>query len=125
MVCQNVQHLAAFFFTARLYAMPQHVLVAGLMHSFFEDESTTLSGFLQRPTGQDAGYFGDILLAVAAIHPERVQFHQFPAIVLVQTATLLGLLHGCGTPWSRLPAPVVVVVAPGNAVGKIRIWPHA
>src|ERR1700730_11099818 len=100
--------------------MPQHPLVTRLVHPFLEDKAAALSGLFQRPTRQDAGRFGDILLRVTTIHAERVQFHEFATVILVQaTALTLGLFHRRGARWARRPAPVVVVVALGNAVSEV------
>ena len=38
------------------------------------------------PAGEAAGHFGDIFLGVAAVHAERVQFHQLAPVVLIQAA---------------------------------------
>src|ERR1700690_1677150 len=106
--------------------MSKQVLVAGLGDPLFEIKTATLPPPLQRPAGQNASHSCDVFLAIAAMTPQRVKFHQLAAIILIQAvAPPLGLFCRCRTLWSRRPAPVVIVVAFRNAVGEIRIRPHA
>ena len=100
----------AFLFAVRLDAMPEHDLVAGLVHCVRSKmEAAALSRLLERPAGKDAGDFGDVLLRVAAVHAEGVQLHQFAAIVFVESAALaFGLFDLCWTPLARRSSPVAV-----------------
>src|SRR5258706_11233475 len=45
------------------------------------------------PAGEATRYFLHVLLCVAAINPEGVQLHQFARVILVDAASLLGLLR--------------------------------
>ena len=45
-----------------------------------------LPGLFDRPTGEAARHLGDIFLRVAAVDAERVQLHQFAAVVFVEAA---------------------------------------
>src|SRR5580698_11096387 len=103
--------------------MPEHELVSGFMHALLERETTSLARLLQCPSREHPRYFGHIFLGVTASYSQGVQFHQFAAVVFVQAAALsLGLVDGTVAPGSLLP---VVVVALGDAVGNIRVRPHA
>ena len=48
-------------------------------------ESPTLVEWLDRPAGKDPGHLSHIILAIAAIDTERVQLHQFAAIVFIES----------------------------------------
>ena len=90
---QKVQNFEAFFLTFRFDAVAEHDLVSGFVRALFESEAAALLGLLQGPSGEDARHFGDVLLRVAAVHAEGVQFHQFAAVVFVQAVPLaLGLI---------------------------------
>ncbi len=45
---------------------------------------------MQAPAGQAAGRFEDIVLGVAAVDSQRVQFHQFAAVVFVGSLLRVG-----------------------------------
>ena len=63
------------------------------MKFLFKFEDRIFAGLFDGPTGEATRDFGDVFLGVAAIDAERVQLHQFPAVVFVETAILfLGLL---------------------------------
>ena len=114
-----MQHFEAFLLTFRLDAMAQHGLVARFMCSIFESEAATQVWLLQRPSGENARYLGYILLSVAAIHAESVQFHQFAAVVFVKSVALaFGLVRLPVIPDAPLP---VIIGSLGNAVGDVGV----
>src|SRR6476660_9050737 len=99
--------------------MAHHDFVAGLMHTFFKLEISTLARFFQSPSSKDSCCFGDIFLCVAAIYAQRVQFHQLAAIVLVQsTAFSFGLLLRPRRTWEALAPPSPSRLS-ANSVGRI------
>ena len=87
-VRQQVQHFQPFLLAVLLDAMSEDDLVSGLVHARLEVEAAAFVGLLDGPAGKDLCDFGDIFLRVAAVHAERVQFHQFAAVVFVQAAGL-------------------------------------
>src|SRR5690242_7761528 len=91
---ENVQYFASFSFAVEFDAMPKNDLVARLVHTLFERKAATLLGLLQSPSSENSRDLSDILLSVSAVYPERMQFHQFTPVVLIQAgAPSLGLLH--------------------------------
>src|SRR5579862_5140340 len=100
--------------------MPEDSFVSRFVGTFFESETAALFWLLQSPSGKDLGNFRDIFLCVAAVDAERVQFHQFAAVILVEAIALaFGLLGG----WISLVigAPPVLVGVLGNAIRDIGI----
>ena len=91
-VRQQVQHFQSFFFAMFFDAMPEDDLGAGLVHARLEAEGAALFRLIEGPSGEDFGNFGDIFLRVAAVYAERVQLHQFAAVVFVQAAGLPGFV---------------------------------
>ena len=90
---QHLQHLRPFFFTVFFDAMTQHNFIARFVHGRLELEPSALARLGQSPSGEDLRNFSYIRLRVAAIHAERVKFHQFAAIVFIQPVCSL-LLAG-------------------------------
>src|SRR5205823_11439202 len=66
-------------------------LCSWLVHAFIEVKLTTPPGFSDRPAGQYARQFSNILLRVTAIYAEGVQLHNFAGIVLIQARGPLSL----------------------------------
>ncbi len=66
--------------------MAQHQLLALVVQFIVEEKPAALAGFENRPAGEAARHFGDVVLRVAAVHAERVQLHQLAPVVLVQAA---------------------------------------
>ena len=64
----------------------QDGLLARIVHLGIELEFRHALRLFYGPPGKTAGYFGDVLLSIAAVHAERVQFQQFASIVLIQPA---------------------------------------
>src|SRR5580698_1920840 len=114
-----MQNLEAFLLTFWFDAMPEHNLVSGFMRALLESEATTLLGLLQCPSGEDARYFGHILLLVASMHTESVKFHQFAAIVFIESVTLaLGL---AGLSFVSDSPPRLIVGLLGYAIGHVGV----
>ena len=88
---QQVQHLLAFLLAARLDGVPEHALGAGLVHALVELEVAAALWLRDGPPGEALGHLDHVLLAVAAVHAQGVQFHQLAGVVLVQPAALLPL----------------------------------
>ena len=94
----DVQHrLAILDATARRQHMTQHHLLAGIME-FRAKHELRRESRVHRPSGECACNFDDVALCVAAIHAQRVEFHQFARVILVQAALaarglLRALLH--------------------------------
>ena len=80
---QQVQHLVSFFLAMFFDLVPEHDLGPGLMHPLVELEPSALPGLLQRPSGKDLGDFGYVFLRIAAVHAERMQLHEFAAVIFV------------------------------------------
>src|SRR5580693_1965836 len=89
------------------------------MSAFFKSEAATQVWLLQGPSGENARYLGYILLSVAAIHAESVQFHEFAAVVFVESVALaFGLVGLAVIAYSSLP---VIIGSLGNAVGDVGV----
>ena len=58
------------------------------------NEITALLRAVDRPARQDPRDLDDVLLRVAAVHAERVEFHQLARVVLVQAGLRPLLLRG-------------------------------
>ena len=67
----------------------EHGLLAVVVHALVEDEGAAALRLEDGPAGEAARRFGDVLLGVAAVHAERVQFQQFAAVVFVEAARAL------------------------------------
>ena len=85
MVRQNFEHLQPVAHAAaRGNGDAEHVLLAFVVHPLVEFEIRRPLRFADRPSGKAARDFSDVLLRVAAIDAQRVQFHQLAAVVLIQ-----------------------------------------
>ena len=89
--------------------------VAVIVHALVEDEGAAALRLQDGPAGEAAGDFGDIVLGVAAIDAEGVEFEQFAAVVFVEAARALFAagLRGVGTHGF----PVIEVEQHGRALG--------
>src|ERR1700682_2490304 len=122
-------------------AMSEDDLGAGLMHARLAAEGAAFpphhaksgrdgdpgfSRLIERPSGEDFGNFGDIFLRVAAVYAERVQLHQFAAVVFVQAAGLPGFV-AAWTLWTtvRTGAMAAPVLVRGDAERDFRVRPDA
>ena len=106
---EKIEHLLAIADAAAgLDLVPEHDLLAGIVQRRGEPEVTFLHrsprekplsltrvraqaigrrllvGRCDRPSGERAGHGNDVLLGVAAVHAECVQFEQLASVVFVQ-----------------------------------------
>src|SRR5947209_7108026 len=65
------------------------------MPALIELEFSTLLRFLDGPPREDFRQFGYILLRVAAVNAQRMEFHDLSRIVFVQSAGTLRFLLRC------------------------------
>ncbi len=85
-VRENVEHLfAVVLAAARLDSVTEHDLLALVVQLRHEAEAAALARVRDRPAGERARDFGDVLLRVAAVDAERVQLEQLAPVVLVQS----------------------------------------
>ena len=76
MMRQDVDdHLAVFDAAAGGNFMAEHHLFAVVMHKRAEDEVAAAARLHDRPAGEAARHFLNVLLRVTAFDAERVQFH--------------------------------------------------
>ena len=78
--------LAVLLAAATVDPMPQDHLLAVIMNPRLELEASALPGHFNRPTGECAGYVLHVLLGVAAVHAERMQFHELAGVIFVEPA---------------------------------------
>ena len=82
---QDVEHpLTVADAASRRDAVAEHHLLAVVMQGRREAEAAALARLLDAPAGEGARHLGDVVLRVAAVDAERVQFQQFAPVVLVQ-----------------------------------------
>ena len=67
--------------------------LAFIVHAVVVEEIAALLRGADGPAGEAARYFGHILLRVAAVDTQGVQFHQFAAVVFIQSTRMLVLLR--------------------------------
>src|SRR5271166_6443690 len=86
---QDVERLLTFGLTARSQLASEKDLWPVIVICAFEHRSHTrqLTRIepIDAPTGKDAGQGLDVVLAIAAIGPKRVELHDFAREILVQT----------------------------------------
>src|SRR5215510_12090744 len=58
-------------------------------HAGVQSKVSTFPRLLQRPSSEHARNFSYIFLGVTTVHAERVQFHQFAAVILVEPLMLV------------------------------------
>ena len=86
-VRQEVEHqLAVLLAAAGLDRLSEHDLLAIVVHPRLESERAALARIGDRPAGERARDFLDVLLRVAAVDAERVELHQLARVVLVEAA---------------------------------------
>ncbi len=68
--------------------MSQHRLHALVMNAVIEEKLRIVARLPDAPSGERLRDVDDVILRVSAIHAERVQFHEFAAVILIQTALL-------------------------------------
>ena len=65
----------------------EHGFLAEIVHEWREDEFR-IFGTTHRPAGEATRHRDDVGLRIAALHAERVQFHDFAAVVFVEPVRL-------------------------------------
>ncbi len=103
----------------------EDVLLALIVLAFVEDETAAALGLRDGPAGEAARDFGDVLLGVAAIDAEGVEFHEFAAVVFVET--LLLFLAGAEVRVGADRLPVVEIEEHGGALrgGEQKVFEFA
>src|ERR1035438_3486207 len=102
--------------------MTEHDLVAGLVHFWFVMKVATFFRWIESPSGENFGHFGDIVLGVATVDAERVQFHQLAPVIFVEAAGRLFARLAVGTIlWDRWIAAALL----GDSDSRLRIGAHA
>src|SRR5262245_65240969 len=85
MLREDVDHaLAVVRPAAGRDAVPDHDLLALVVHRGPEEKAPLDPRAIDRPAGEGACDFGDVALRVAAVDAERVQLHQLARVVLVE-----------------------------------------
>src|SRR5260370_19868828 len=74
--------------SASMNFLPHHDLRVGSVKPVIKLEIRILPRLVNRPASKAARYFRDVFLRVAAIHTERVQFHQLASVIFIQTALI-------------------------------------
>ena len=85
---KNVQYLKPFLLSVFFDATPQNFLLAPFMHAGVKGKAAAFARLFQSPSGKHARNFGYVLLGIAAAHAQRVQFHQFAAVIFVKPMAL-------------------------------------
>ena len=96
MVGQDVQHLYALMFAVFVNLVTEHIFLARLMRPLVECVTAAQLRLLDTPAGEHFGQLRYVFLGIAAIHSQRVQFHDFARVVFIQAAgpPVLRLLIG-------------------------------
>ena len=97
--------------------MPQDKFFALVMHLVVVEEATALAGFVDGPAGEAARDLDDILLRVAAVDAQRMEFHQFTRVIFVQ-ATLYFPVLGFGVQIRLHGLKIVQVEKHGRTLGR-------
>ena len=86
---EHMQHLQTLTFAALMDRLAQHCLQAWLMPALVKREARTLPRVFKSPARKHFRHFGHIRLRVPAVHPQRVQLHQLPTVVLIEPGARL------------------------------------
>src|SRR5215813_12801646 len=73
--------------------MAENDLFLSIVSSRIELKLGVLERIVNRPTRKSARYRNHILLGIASVHAQRVQFHQLARIVLIETGPPYPLRH--------------------------------
>src|SRR4051812_11582129 len=95
MMGEHLQRFHAFALAALFELLPEHDLLARLMPALIEFEFSTLLRLLDGPSGKHLRQFGYVLLRVAAVNAQRMEFHNLACVVFIQSAGTLCLLLCC------------------------------
>src|SRR5579871_2802276 len=98
---QHVQDFFAFVFAFGLDTFSENKFRSGFMLARIVEKAAAIVGLVDRPSGENFRDFRYIALRISAIHAERVEFEQFPAVVLIEAAVLLAALIPIGRETSR------------------------
>ena len=98
---QNIQDFFAVFHSTGVNLMPEDGFRAVVVNAIVEEEFGVAARLLDRPSGKGLCDIDDVVLRVAAIDAERVQFHQLAAIIFVQAAFLILLPFRIRIIWIR------------------------
>src|SRR4029077_7633556 len=93
----------------------------GIMQSLVKFKLRTLPRLLDGPACEAPRDFGHILLCVAAIDANRVEFHELAAVVFIQSAFVLLLL--LPLLWARRQRPAKTAISPLLSHGALRRQP--
>src|SRR5579884_3666142 len=93
MMREHVEDFHALLLAVFLDLFSDHRFFARLVHTRLVFEITTPARLLDGPPGENARYLSHVLLRVAAVDTERVQFHQLAAVIFVQTTARPGVLR--------------------------------
>ena len=92
---QHFQSFFAVFFATIIEGPAHHDFFALAVNLFVKKELGIFARFVNGPAGQTFGHLNYVLLGITAIDADRVQFHHFTAVVLVQS-TILFVFGGDG-----------------------------
>src|SRR5579872_1934308 len=101
---QKVQHLFPILHAPTMNLVAQHGFRALIMQTFIEEKFRIAPRLPNRPSGKSFRNVDYVLLRVSAIDSEGVKFHEFAAVVFIQTAILVLLPFRLGA--------VVLLLAP-------------
>src|SRR5207302_7492505 len=91
MARHDIEHLLAVFDAAAGGNRDaEHDLLAGIVEPIIEHETAAELWPVDAPAGEAARRLGHVLLRVAAVYSERVQLQQLAAVILIQTAAVIG-----------------------------------
>src|SRR5438045_5903616 len=91
---EHVQHLQPLILAVFVDRYSQNGFVARLVFSGIEEKSSAQFRLLNSPAGKYPCDFGDVVLCVAPINAEGMQFHQLTGVVFVESLLLLWLVAG-------------------------------
>ena len=83
-----MQDFEAFIFAMLFDLFAEHNLGAGVVAAFVELEASAPVRLVDRPAGEHASHFGDVVLGVAAVYAQCVEFHELAPIVFVEAVAL-------------------------------------
>ncbi len=89
---EHFQGFFAVFFAAVVEGAAHHDFLAFAVNFFVEKEFGIFARLVNGPARQALGHLNHVLLGVAGVHADGVEFHHFPAVIFIQAA--LGFLGG-------------------------------
>src|SRR5450432_350092 len=89
MMGQHLQRLNTFLLAMIAELVPQNELVARFVRPLVELEVAAAIWLVNTPASQDLCQFRHIFLVITAVHAQRVQFHHFTRVILIQTTAVL------------------------------------